>query len=106
MRSTSVDLTLSEIMDVFKLLTLIYSRYSDSGSRDAVEAVGIELVRRDEVRGRTEGEAKFGVTEQILGWLSNEVGELSKKSNVEYVIPFISMLRIHECYSHQLLCTF
>lgn len=86
MPSTRVDFTLSQTMDVFRLLTLTYPRYTDSGSRDAVEAVGIELVRRDEARGQIEGEAKLGVAEQILGWLSNEVGNLSKKGNVEYVL--------------------
>ena len=68
-------------MDVFKLLTLTYPRYSDGRSRDAVEAVGMELVRRDELRGTPEGavdENKLGVTEQILGWLSNEVSRLAK----------------------------
>jgi len=83
-------------MDVFRLLTLTNSRYTDSGSRDAVEAVGIELVRRDEARARIEGEARLGVAEQIMGWLSNEVGELSKKPNAEYVFWIIAIHRIHE----------
>ena len=76
-------------MDVFKLLTLTYPRYSDSGSQDAVEAVGIELVRRDELRGTgagEENEVKLGVAEQILGWLSNEVGKLAKSGNSEWVV--------------------
>jgi len=41
----------------------------------------MELVRRDELRGTPEGavdENKLGVTEQILGWLSNEVSRLAK----------------------------
>jgi hypothetical protein len=74
------DLTLSQILDVFKLLTLTYPRYSDGASRDAVEAVGMELVRRDELRGTPGGapdENKLGVTEQILGWLSNEVSRFA-----------------------------
>lgn len=81
-----LDLSLSQILDLFKLLTLTYPRYSDSGSRDAVEAVGMELVRRDELRGTKEGaqdEVRLGVAEQILGWLSNEVGRLTKKGNSE-----------------------
>lgn len=81
-----LDLSLSQILDLFKLLTLTYPRYSDSGSRDAVEAVGMELVRRDELRGTEEGaqdEVRLGVEEQILGWLSNEVGRLTKKGNSE-----------------------
>ena len=83
-----IDLSLSQILDVFKLLTFTIPRYTDSGSRDAVEAVGMELVRKDEIRGTepaSKDEYKLGVTEQILGWLSNEVGTLSKGSNAEYV---------------------
>lgn len=67
-------------------MTLTYPRYSDSGSRGAVEAVGMELVRRDELRGTEEGaqdEVRLGVAEQILGWLSNEVGRLTKKGYSE-----------------------
>lgn len=43
----------------------------------------MELVKRDELRGTSEGdpdEYKLGVTEQILGWLSNEVGNISKRA--------------------------
>ena len=79
-----LDLSLSQILDIFKLLTLTYPRYTDSGSQDAVEAVGIELVRRDELRGSDAGEqneVKLGVAEQILGWLSHEVGRLAKNGN-------------------------
>ena len=81
-----VDLSLSQILDIFKLLTMTYPRYTDSGSQDAVEAVGIELVRRDEMRGSDAGEqneVKFGVAEQILGWLSHEVAKLAKNGNSE-----------------------
>ncbi|KAF8161530.1 armadillo-type protein [Crassisporium funariophilum] len=81
------DLTLSQILDIFRLLTLTYPRYSDSGSREAVEAVGMELVRRDELRGteEAEDEVRLGVAEQIIGWLSNEVGQLVKRGSAEYV---------------------
>ncbi|KAG6884724.1 hypothetical protein C0993_008705 [Termitomyces sp. T159_Od127] len=71
-------------MDVFKLLTLTYPRYPDNASRDAVEAVGMELIRRDELRGLPDGtpnEVKMGITEQILGWLSNEVARLVKRGS-------------------------
>jgi hypothetical protein len=77
---------LSQTLDVFKLLTLTYPRYSDSGSQDAVEDVGIELVRRDELRGTDAGEqneVKLGVAEQISGWLSHEVARLAKNGNSE-----------------------
>jgi len=81
-----LDLSLSQILDIFKLLTVTYPRYSDSRSRDAVEAAGMELVRRDELRGTKGGaqdEVRLGVAEQILGWLSNEVGRLTQKGNSE-----------------------
>lgn len=82
----SADLTLPQILDIFQLMTLTYPRYTDDKSREAVEAIGIELVRRDEVRGGLDGpqdEVKLGVTEQILGWLSNEVGRLVKHGSAE-----------------------
>jgi hypothetical protein len=86
-----VDLTLSQILDIFKLLTLTYPRYADSGSQSAVEEVGMELVRRDELRGTEEGakdEVRLGVAEQIIGWLSNEIGKLAKRGNAEYVAHY------------------
>ena len=86
---TTKDLNLMQIMDIFKLLTLTYPRYPDAGSRDAVEAVGMELIRRDETRGLSGDvpvEAKFGVAEQIVGWLSNEVGRLAKRGSPRYVL--------------------
>ncbi|KAI0827665.1 ARM repeat-containing protein [Trametes gibbosa] len=78
------DLSLSQVMDIFKLLTSTYPRYIDSESRVAVEEVGIALVRRDELRGTPQGEpneTKFGVAEQVLGWMSQEVGRISKSSS-------------------------
>ncbi|KAI8978208.1 ARM repeat-containing protein [Trametes punicea] len=78
------DLSLSQVMDMFKLLTSTYPRYVDSESREAVEEVGIALVRRDELRGTPQGESnetKLGVTEQVLGWMSHEVGQISKRSS-------------------------
>ncbi|CDO72622.1 hypothetical protein BN946_scf184985.g41 [Trametes cinnabarina] len=78
------DLSLSQIMDIFKLLTMTYPRYVDSDSREAVEEVGIALVRRDELRDTPQGEqdeSKLGVTEQVLGWMSHEVGQIAKRSS-------------------------
>ena len=69
-------------MDVFKLLTSTYPRYVDSESRDAVEAVGNALIKRDELRGTPQGEpgdTKFGVVEQVLGWMVQEVGRIQKR---------------------------
>ena len=54
--------------------------------------MGMEMVRADELRGTEEGakdEQKMGVTEQILGWLSNEVSQLSNRGSARYEIqPF------------------
>ena len=77
-----LDLSLSQIMDVFKLLTSTYPRYVDAQSREAVESVGMALVRRDELRGTSQGEqdeSKFGVVEQVLGWMAQEVGRIQKR---------------------------
>lgn len=75
------DLTLSQVLDIFKLLTQTYPRYIDSASRSAVEVVGVELVTRDEIRGSgQDGERKLGVTEQIAGWLWHEAERLAKRS--------------------------
>lgn len=76
------DLTLSQTLDIFRLLTLTYPRYVDAASREAVELVGTELIRRDELRGTPEGdvdEIKLGVTEQIVAWLSHEAGLFAKR---------------------------
>ncbi|EKM53603.1 uncharacterized protein PHACADRAFT_125439 [Phanerochaete carnosa HHB-10118-sp] len=76
------DLTLSQTLDIFQLLTLTYSRYVDAPSREAVETVGVELVRRDELRGTPEGEQdaeRMGVAEQIVGWLAQEVDRMAKR---------------------------
>jgi hypothetical protein len=78
----TIDMNLSQTLDIFKLLTQTYPRYVDTASREAVEAVGMELVKRDELRGSSKSdteESKLGVTEQILGWLANEVGRIAKR---------------------------
>lgn len=65
-------------MDIFQLLTLTYPRYGDEKSRVAVEAVGMELILQDEKR-----DVKLGVAEQIIGWLSTEVGRYAKRDSAE-----------------------
>lgn len=85
------DLNLSQTLDIFQLLTLTYSRYVDAPSREAVEAVGVELVRRDELRGTPEGEPddeRMGVAEQIVGWLSQEIDRMAKRPKC-VLLPFI-----------------
>jgi hypothetical protein len=63
-------------MDIFELLTHTYPRYVDQASRGAVEAVGMELIRQDELL-----DTKNGVTEQILGWMTIEVGRIARKGS-------------------------
>ncbi|KAN0130768.1 ARM repeat-containing protein [Lactarius tabidus] len=70
------DLSLSQVLDVFGLLIETYPRYVDLASREAVEEVGKELVRRDETR-----EKKQGVTERFLGRIGNEVGRIVGRPN-------------------------
>ncbi|KAJ3807969.1 armadillo-type protein [Lentinula aff. lateritia] len=84
------DLTLSQVMDIFRLLTLTYPRYSDSPSREAVEEVGMVLVKRDELRGTEDGpsdEQKMGVAEQVVGWISNEVSHFAKRGSSSSYAP-------------------
>ena len=71
------DLDLAQTLDLFGLLTQTISRYTDSASQDAVEAIGMELVKKDELRGMSH-DRKLGVTELIIGWLVNEVGRIYK----------------------------
>ncbi|KAI9068620.1 ARM repeat-containing protein [Trametes sanguinea] len=89
------ELSLSQIMDIFGLLTMTYPRYVDSDSREAVEEVGVALVRRDELRGTSQGEAeesKLGVTEQVLGWMSHEVGQIAKRSSSHAATDMLVLL--------------
>jgi hypothetical protein len=51
-----------------------YPRYADSASREAVQAVGKELVQCDETSEHRR------VTEQIVGRIANEVGGIAKLS--------------------------
>ncbi|KAF8557884.1 hypothetical protein OG21DRAFT_1494411 [Imleria badia] len=47
-QTTPPALSLSQVLNVFKLPTEIYPRYIDTPSRDAVEDIGMHLVRKDE----------------------------------------------------------
>lgn len=93
------DWNLSQTMDVFKLAIMTLVRYVDRPSRSAVLHLAKMMVRRDELRGRPEGEPNVtkmgnlntyicsltrsfnvfaGVTEQVIGWLHAEANRLSK----------------------------
>lgn len=70
-------------MDLLGILSLTYTRYVDAPSRDAVVAVLMAFVKRDERRGTPEGEAdteKLGVSEQILSWLNTEAKRICSLS--------------------------
>lgn len=89
-----LDLNLSQVLDIFQLLTQVYPRYVDAGSREAAEAVGVELVRRDELRETPQGEPderRLGVTENIVLWLAHEVDRMAKRPGcVLYHSPIAS----------------
>ncbi|KIK62847.1 hypothetical protein GYMLUDRAFT_242480 [Collybiopsis luxurians FD-317 M1] len=93
------DLSLSQTLDIFKLLTLTYPRYSDGPSREAVEEVGMILIRRDEER-----EQKLGVTEQIVGWISNEVGKFVKRGSANSYAPSDLFVLLSWCCGIYAVC--
>lgn len=72
--SRCVDLSPSQVLDVFELSIQTYPRYADAASREAVQAIGKELVQRGET-----GEHRR-VTEQIMSRIANEVGSIAKLS--------------------------
>ncbi|KAG2360727.1 ARM repeat-containing protein [Suillus spraguei] len=82
--ATNGGLSLRQIMDVFKLLTQTYPRYVDGASRDAVEEVGMTLIEKDET---ADAGQKLGVTEQVLGWLANEVSHIAKRGSPSTYAP-------------------
>ncbi|KAF5388937.1 hypothetical protein D9757_005117 [Collybiopsis confluens] len=93
------DPSLLQTLDVFKLLTLTYPRYPDNPSREAVEEVGMLLVRRDEER-----EQKFGVAEQIVGWISNEVGKFVKRGSPNSFAPSDLFVLLSWCCGIYAVC--
>jgi len=59
---------MSQTMDLFKLVIITLPRYVDAESRNAVLNLAEALVRRDELRGKPEGEpdaTKLGQFETI-----------------------------------------
>ncbi|KAK0468862.1 armadillo-type protein [Armillaria novae-zelandiae] len=99
------ELSLSQNLDIFKLLTLTYPRYADSTSKDAVETVGMEIVKRDELRGAADNdEQKLGVTEQILGWMSHEVARYSKLSSSSACAPSDLFTLLSWCCAIYTIC--
>ena len=72
--SQNVDLSTSQVLDVFELLIQTYPRYADSASRKAVQVVVMKLMQRYET-----GEHELGVAGKILDRLSNEVSRIAKR---------------------------
>jgi hypothetical protein len=83
-RSHPPDLALTQILDVFALLTETYPRYIDTPSRDAVQHIGMLLVHRDESIRDT---PKLGVLDNVLGWLAHEVAHLSRSALRLSLVP-------------------
>ncbi|KAH9976102.1 ARM repeat-containing protein [Lactifluus volemus] len=81
------DLSLTQMLDVFELLIETYPRYVDSASREAVEAIGKELVHRDETR-----EERRGVREEILGRIASEVSRVANGPNSNAPADLFSLL--------------
>jgi hypothetical protein len=68
-----VDISPSQVLDVFELLIQTYPRYADSTSREAAQLVVMRLIQHDKT-----GEHGRGVAEQILGRLTNEASRIMK----------------------------
>lgn len=98
--SLSPDLSLTQILDIFQLLTETYPRYIDTPSRDAVQQLAMRLVQKDEAIRDT---PKLGVLDHVLGWLENEVAHISKPSPRSALSPH-SPSHVHGALSPQLLC--
>ena len=65
---------MAQTAQVFELLTITYPRYIDRASRDAAEALGVELLKVDERRND-----KYGVAEHIISWLHAESSRICSK---------------------------
>jgi hypothetical protein len=70
------DLSMSQITDIFGILTLVYPRYVDKWSREAAEVVVTTLITADEKRGE-----RYGVVNHVVAWLSSESARISKSGH-------------------------
>ncbi|KAI5995298.1 armadillo-type protein [Pisolithus orientalis] len=78
------ELSLSQTMDVFKLLMQTYPRYIDTQSREAVEELGMLLINKDESR---DADCRLGIAEQTVDWLVHEVSSLAKPGIISFYAP-------------------
>lgn len=74
-----IDLTATQMLEIFGIFAQIYPRYSDARSRKATEEVITQIVLRDQPQGGA-------TTEKILGWLASEAGRVSKQVLPGYVL--------------------
>ncbi|KAI5983714.1 armadillo-type protein [Pisolithus albus] len=65
-------------------LTQTYPRYVDAPSREAVEALGMLLINRDQAR---DADCRLGITEQVVDWLVHEVSSLARPGSVSSYAP-------------------
>ena len=63
------DLTATQVLEVFRIFTQVYPRYTDARSRGAVEEAITQIVLRDQPQGGV-------ITEKILGWCASEAGRV------------------------------
>ncbi|KAF8553457.1 hypothetical protein OG21DRAFT_1485424 [Imleria badia] len=73
--TTSLGSKPRHVLDVFKLRTETYPQYINTPSRDAVEDIGMRLVKDDE---SIRDAPKLGVLDNVLGRLTNEAAYISK----------------------------
>jgi hypothetical protein len=78
------ELSASQNLEIFRLFTQAYSRYTDARSRDAVEAIVVEMVKQGQ-----QSKDKASVMDEILAWLANETNRISKQSPSGWVVQFI-----------------
>jgi hypothetical protein len=66
------DLTATQTLEIFGILTQVYTRHTDARSREAVEEVITQIVLRDQPQGGA-------ITGKILGWFASEAGRISRQ---------------------------
>ena len=87
------DFSLSQIIDIIKVLARTIPLYVDAASRSAVQAVLVELVKHDEALPQGK---KLGVIDQFIGWIVREVGLVSKNGSarcVDYSMWWVAELK-------------
>ncbi|KAF8553702.1 hypothetical protein OG21DRAFT_1485207 [Imleria badia] len=93
---TPTALSLAQVLNVFELLIETYPHYIHR-ARDAVEDIGMRLVRKHEpIRDALE----IGVLDNVLGWLENEIARISKPTPSSYASADLFVLLNRSCGLH------